>query len=289
MNGLGKALNGIVAKAREASPPAPDDVIKNGLRYCAKCGAAKETRVQYQGREIKVPCVCACKEKEYEEAEQRRRHEAEMDSLAKLKDASLMNSKYRNASFDSYIQRPENLRAYRIARNYCDRFLSTPEKEGLYEKGQGLLFYGTVGTGKSYTAACIANDLLARGVSVVMTSFVKLLQDGINGGETEGESLSRLNKAKLLIIDDLGAERNTEYALEKVYNIIDSRCREAKPMILTTNLTMQDITGATDIRLRRIYDRILECCYPIQLTGQSFRMNEAAKRQKDMKTLLEDF
>ena len=280
MNGLAGVLNEIAAKARETNPPAPDDVIRDGLRYCAKCGTAKETRVMYQGKMTKVPCTCQCREAEYKAAEERRAHAEEMDALAKLRNASLMNSKYADANWDNYIQRPENLRAYRISRNYCDRFV-----DELYAKGQGLLFYGTVGTGKSYTAACIANDLLARGVSVIMTSFVKLLQDGVGGGETESESLSRLNRAKLLIIDDLGAERNTEYALEKVYNIIDGRCREAKPLILTTNLTMRDITEAVDIRLRRIYDRILECCYPIQLAGQSFRLQEAAKRQRDMSIL----
>ena len=219
------------------------------------------------------------KEREYQE---------EMARINRLRGASLMSSRYRDASFDRYIQRPENRRAYRISRNYCDRFIGSGDTPGLYERNQGLLFYGPTGSGKSFTAACIANDLLNRGVSVIMTSFVKILQDVQNGTVSEAEYISIINRAKLLIIDDLGAERNTDYALEKVYNVIDSRSREAKPMVLTTNLTKQEIAGTTDIRYRRIYDRILETCYPVQITGQSFRMVEAAKRQQDMKSFLEE-
>ena len=289
MKGLGETIQGIIKRTAENSPAAPDDEIKDGLRYCRKCGAPKQTRVQFGSKTVTVPCICKCKEKELEEAEHRRQQTAEQDGIARLRNASLMTTKYSAASFDRYVQKPENLRAYRIARNYCDRFFGTEERAGMYELGQGLLFYGAVGTGKSYTAACIANELLNKGVPVVMTSFVKILQDGISGTSTEVEYLAALNRAKLLIIDDLGAERNTEYALEKVYNVIDSRCREAKPLILTTNLTMQDITGAQDIRLKRIYDRILENCYPVQIKGQSFRMKEAAKRQKAMKDILEDY
>lgn len=71
------------------------------------------------------------------------------------------------------------------------------------KKNQGLLFYGTVGTGKSYTAACIANELLQNCIPVIMTSFVKILQD-IQGSKDEASYIQILNSASLLIIDDLG-------------------------------------------------------------------------------------
>lgn len=96
-----------------------------------------------------------------------------------------------------------------------------------------------------------------------------------------------LNSASLLIIDDLGAERNTDYALEKVYNVIDSRIRTDKPMILTTNLELSEMLQTTDIRYRRVYDRIFETCYPVEMPGKSFRQIEAAQRFNDMKELLQ--
>ena len=100
--------------------------------------------------------------------------------------------------------------------------------------------------------------------------------------------IQRLNRAKLLIVDDLGAERETGFAVEKVYDIIDSRYRAKLPMILTTNLSLEEMKKATDLRYARIYDRIFELCYPVQFTGKSWRRAEAARRFEEMQRLLEE-
>ena len=157
----------------------------------------------------------------------------------------------------------------------------------MLERNQGLLFYGDVGTGKTFAAACIANYLLAERTSVVMTSFVKLLNSMQSFKEDDEKLISRLNQAKLLIIDDLGAERGSDFTLEKVYNIIDSRYRARKPVILTTNLGLKEMKETTDIRYSRIYDRIFEVCYPMQFTGKSWRKAEAARRFDEMRDFLE--
>ena len=118
-----------------------------------------------------------------------------------------------------------------------------------------------------------------------MTSFVKILQNV--QGEEEAEYIAMLNTAKLLILDDLGTERNTDYALEKVYNIIDSRSRASKPMVLTTNLDLRDMMEASDIRYQRIYDRILETCFPVRVAGDSFRRISAEQRFDKMAKFME--
>ena len=100
--------------------------------------------------------------------------------------------------------------------------------------------------------------------------------------------VNRLMRAELLVLDDLGAERGTDFALEKVYDIIDSRYRLHRPMILTTNLTLDEMKGTRDIRYSRIYDRIFEVCYPVKFTGVSYRKAEANKRYTQMKKLLEE-
>lgn len=157
----------------------------------------------------------------------------------------------------------------------------------MYKSGEGLLLWGPVGTGKSYAAACIANELLSRSVSVVMTSFVKILQAIGDVKVDESTYMARLNSAKLLILDDLGTERDTGFAIEKVYNIIDSRYLAEKPLILTTNLDFQEMTNCPDLRYKRVYDRIFEKCYPVRVAGNSWRMGEAAKRFDEMKKILE--
>lgn len=251
----------------------------DGLIRCGVCGERKQLKINILGYSRIVPCICQCRADELEEKRKRDEYEERMHTVNRLKDASMMASKFRDASFSKYKVRPENRNQVKLAWNYVKRF------HEMKEKNQGLLLYGPVGTGKSYTAACIANALMEQSVTVVMTSFVKILQD-IQSVGNEANYIQILNSASLLIIDDLGAERNTDYALEKVYNIIDSRSRTDKPMILTTNLELPEMLECTDIRYKRVYDRIFETCYPVEMKGKSFREIEAAQRFEEMEKFL---
>ena len=71
--------------------------------------------------------------------------------------------------------------------------------------------------------------------------------------------------------DDLGVERNTEYAMEQMFTVIDGRYRSRKPMIITTNLKLEEIKNPPDLAHARIYDRILEWCAPVLFSGRNFR------------------
>ena len=73
-------------------------------------------------------------------------------------------------------------------------------------------------------------------ISFNVIFVVKILQNIQGNPDEEERIMAGLNVAKLLIIDDLGAERSTDYALEKVYNIIDSRYLSGKPLILTNDV-----------------------------------------------------
>lgn len=270
-----------IHRQEEVSPIKEGDYTgEDGLIRCGVCGKRKQFRIEIAGLSKVVPCICDCRAEEIEKERAKDEHAQKMYAIKRLKDASMMASKFLDASLQNYIIREENQDAYKLACNYVKRFSE------MKKKNQGLLLYGPVGTGKSYTAACIANALMERNTTVIMTSFVKILQD-INGAENEANYIRILNSVSLLIIDDLGAERNTDYALEKVYNVIDSRIRTNKPMILTTNLELSDMLQCTDIRYKRVYDRIFETCYPVEMPGKSFRQIEAAQRFRDMKQFLE--
>lgn len=258
-----------------------DHIGEDGLVYCGKCGSRKQLRVKFGDKTHVVRCVCKCESKELEEKKRQEEYEEQMRRINRLKEASMMDKKYREVTFNKYEVREENKKVFEMAKKYADRF------QDMYKKNQGLLLYGPVGTGKSFTAACIGNYLLNNAKPVIMTSFVKILQD-VWENDREAEYITILNSASLLIIDDLGTERETDYALEKVYNIIDSRVRANKPMIITSNLELNDMMECEDIRKKRIYDRILECCYPMYVGGKSFRMMKAAQRFDEMKDFLED-
>lgn len=261
-----------------------DYIDDSGFLCCGNCHARKQTETQWpDGGMRKVPIICNCREEEWKATEERIRKEEEMHELRRVKISSMMDTAFEAAVFSNYQKNKTNERHWKIATNYCKEF------QTMLEKNQGLLLYGNPGTGKSYTAACIANYLLNESTSVVMTSFVKILQEmqGFDK-EREGAFANKLSNVRLLIIDDLGAERNTDYALEKVYGIIDNRYRAKKPLILTTNLTLSQMQAANDIRYERIYDRIFEMCYPVEFTGVSWRKRAAAERYEQTKKMLEE-
>lgn len=259
---------------------------------CGKCHTRRQVEVNMPDLKavpfdpkkkvrVKMPVSCRCRaERRYQE-EQMLQQDKDMRAMEALKRQSLMDERLRDVSFDSFRKTNDNAYNLKLCLRYANHF------DEMLAKNQGLLFYGGVGTGKTFAAACIANQLLNQRIPVIMTSFVKLLESMQGFSEDDSALIARLNRAKLLIIDDLGAERSTDYALEKVYDIVDSRYRAKLPIILTTNLSMTELKESTDIRYTRIYDRIFEMCYPMQFKGQSWRKVEAARQFDAMKNFLE--
>lgn len=293
IEGVAGALGGLMAQAQRAGQPENGDYYDSeGFLVCGKCHTRRQVEVNMPDLKavpfdpkkkvrVKMPVSCRCRaERRYQE-EQMLQQDKDMRAMEALKRQSLMDERLRDVSFDSFRKTNDNAYNLKLCLRYANHF------DEMLAKNQGLLFYGGVGTGKTFAAACIANHLLNQRIPVIMTSFVKLLESMQGFSEDDSALIARLNRAKLLIIDDLGAERSTDYALEKVYDIVDSRYRAKLPIILTTNLSMTELKESTDIRYTRIYDRIFEMCYPMQFKGQSWRKVEAARRFDAMKNFLE--
>lgn len=290
-NALGFMEN-IAAKGIKNQVRNPGDYEdEEGLLVCGVCGEQRQKFIDFAApteddpnhtKKLKVATMCRCEREVEERRKREKQNEEDMERIRKLKKASLMDEKLSGATFRNFKPTKYNARNLKLCQRYAEKF------DLMLEKNQGLLFWGDVGTGKSFAAACIANYLLEQKIPVIMTSFVKLLEVIQASREEEPAILNRLGYAKLVIFDDLGAERGTDYALEKVYNIIDSRYRKSLPMILTTNLTIEEMKRDMDIRYSRIYDRIFEICYPMQFTGPSWRKTEASRRFDEMKKLLEE-
>lgn len=239
-------------------PSGTEYMGSDGLLHCLKCGDPVETicTVPWIG-ERKVRCICSCRAKELNAHEEKKQQE-ERERNRRI---CFGGSKHMKCTFES-SQKTELLT---IAENYAANF------RDFRKQGKGLLLWGTVGTGKSHMAACIANQLIDEGYRVLMTNFptaVNILQSSFEGRQ---EYIDSLMKYDLLILDDLGAERSTEYMQEQVFNIVDARYRSGLPMIVTTNLTNDELKKPSNIGDARIYDRILEKCHPVKVDGQSIR------------------
>ena len=155
--------------------------------------------------------------------------------------------------------------------------------EDMYRENLGLLFWGRPGNGKTFAAACIANALLEQKPprSVKMTTLGTVLNKlpGLSPQDKDWY-LEGLRNCDLLILDDFGMERQTDYAREQVFHLLDSRYLARKPMIVTTNLSLQELKSPRDLGQQRVYDRILELCVPVCFDRESLRQDKAKEKMQ---------
>ena len=144
-----------------------------------------------------------------------------------------------------------------------------------------------MGTGKTFMASCIANAVIDLGFSAYQTDIAGIASLMESSFADRRANLDRILNRDLLLIEDLGAERCTEYMLGHVYNVIDGRYRSGKPMVITTNIPLKDIyQPSASSPWQRIFDRITERCYPIEFTGASRRRSKAALMRRSMEERL---
>lgn len=263
------------------SPEQVPVLSETDLLRCPVCGQALQTVINIDGTDRKVRCICQCDKQKFQEEEERllcreRLIRIEQMKAHGLQDPSLREYTFTHDSGDNPLLSK--------ARKYVQKW------EEFKAEDIGLLLFGNVGTGKSFFAGCIANALLDQGVPVLMTSFPRILNTlGTLYSDERNTYISSLNEYDLLIIDDLGSERETDYALEQIYSVIDARYRSRKPLIITTNLSLQEMKNhayGNDLRYARIYDRVLEKCQPIAFTGKNYRRSNAKDAYKKAVRLL---
>lgn len=273
------AVESLIERSKTAIPTNDCDYIgEDGLLYCGKCHTKKQTEVMLFGTIRRPMCLCKC------EAEKRDKEEAERkqaDFGRKIKD--LRRTGFPESNMQEWTFENDDMTNSRVTnamKKYVENF------DEMKKQGKGLLLYGNVGTGKTYAACEVANALIDKGYPVLVTNFARII-NALQATFEKQEYIDSFNRFSLLVIDDLGIERNTEFAKEQVFNIIDSRYRAGLPMIITTNLSIDKIKKPDDIDNGRIYDRILERCFPIEVSGQSRRRKAIRESYDDMKNLLE--
>lgn len=253
-------------------------IAADGLKHCAACGGAVQCLVEFNSIKKIVPCICQC-DKDRRDAEEKQRQAAGMARrVAYLRADGFHDDIMQQWTFAN--DNGSNPRVFEALKRYVANF------DEFYHDGRGLLIYGSIGTGKTYGAACVANALIDNGVSVLMTNFSRIinqLQESFDGRQRK---IDNMNNYDLLVIDDLGAERSTDYTNEIVYSVIDARYRSGKPLIITTNLLLSDLKNPPNVATARIYDRILEKCFPLEMNGESQRRKKIADEYNDVKNKL---
>ena len=278
MKTIGDALLGVIENAAERNKPAAEDYIdpEDGLYHCGKCGERKQVWKEYLGKKLPLPIMCKCREEEVKEQE--RNQKAERVLLLKrdgFDDPAMEKSRF---EADDNAESRES----QAARNYVAHF------DEFYEKGKGLVFTGSVGTGKTFYASCIANALMETFRPVLFTSVSRYIRGMEGEYGNRNERIDYLRKFDLVVFDDLGVERSTPYMNELIYAIIDGRVRSGKPMLVTTNLPLDVLKKTDNVSLdaARIYDRILAHCIPIPFEGTNLRRKQAREEYVEFKKIL---
>ena len=243
-----------------------DYTNEDGLLTCGKCHTPKQTLQTFPWEEHTLLCnsVCKCRRAEIEfETKQRKRAEF------RLKHCDITKSEYGEMTFENSVRMDADLLKMSM-------------------DNVGLLFYGGVGTGKTYAACCIANRIIDQFCSVKITNISQCLatMQGSNWNNDKSDLLEQLRRFPLVVIDDLGVERATPTSLEYLYNIIDTRYKSGNPTIYTTNLSLDEIAKTENSAYERIYDRIKQNCLPVKVSGTSRRKENAASIRDKYASLL---
>jgi DNA replication protein DnaC len=147
-----------------------------------------------------------------------------------------------------------------------DRPTVSAMNEWVERGGMNLVLAGQVGTGKTHAAYALGHHLVSQGRWVEAWSVVDLL-DALKPGR-EADAESRARECQVLILDDLGAARPTEWAIERMLALLDDRVRDMKPTIWTTNATSDQLYEAWT---HRLLDRMAFRRTVIKFVGESRR------------------
>lgn len=259
-----KELEKVMIEDVEYSYDPEKEYIKDGHAFCKVCHERKDGKVMefFDSKMIfKISCKC---DRNREAKEKERQKQLEIERLKSICFTSIIQWAY---TFENY-QGKEN-QSLIIAKNFVKDY------EEMKKENIGLLFYGSVGSGKTYLACSIANALIEQyQVRVKIRNFAQIINELQKGGFDLDKNayIESLVNTSVLILDDLGIERDTSYAKEQVYNIVNNRYLKQKPTIFTTNLSYDTILNCTEsVEYQRIYSRIIEMCIPIMVVGEDFR------------------
>lgn len=262
--------------------PIDDANMIDGMPHCKRCGEPLILVVNNPKiGEVKCHRNCACRRKDFQRGKERkdlidketRRHKCF---------SSLDNTRLIDATFENDMQ--YNADASRVCKGYAESFEDALHGDE-YERGSGLILFGGVGTGKSYLAACVANRVVDKGYTALYVTTADLAMRMTESFDARKKIIEECSLPSLLVLDDLGSERNTESAHEMIFAVVNARYKARKPIIITTNMSREEMTRPQTIQMARIFDRILDGdggCLPIRVDGTS-RRREAFKRKYETK------
>lgn len=219
------------------------------------------------------PCTPECEQKNDQREWAAMRREARVGTLKERSGLSKRMKGYSFENFDPFANPPSTTDAAEKVQKYLGNW------EKNREIGRGLYFCGDVGAGKTHLAVAVMNELITRKRVPSLFVTVPELLDNLRGAYNEpgrdiDEWMAAVKNADLLVLDDLGSERVTEWVRERIFVIVNHRYREALPALFTSNIGPKDLAAQLG---ERTASRIISMCVWIDLEGEDYRETEARK------------
>ena len=180
---------------------------------------------------------------------------------------------FESFKLDYYSDQPDQSGSVPLNRmskifNYCRDYADT-----FSASSRSILMRGATGLGKTHLSLAVANEVLRKGMSVIYVSapdiLSKLEREHFSYQyQNEENTFGALMKCDLLIIDDLGTEFVTPFTVSTVYNLFNSRILTGKPMIINTNLTLNELLSTYS---QRFVSRVLGSCDRLDFIGEDIR------------------
>ena len=204
-----------------------------------------------------------------------------MQEFANKVDKIIKNSKMSkrslNYKFENFEVNSNNKKVYQSLRDYSERFVNLKERKG-------LILTGNNGVGKTHLACSIANELIKNGIPIIYGTLINLLAElkstyDNDNNISEMEIIKLYEKVDLLVIDDLGKEKPSEWGLEKLFTIINSRYENNLPVIITTNYDQNSLINRLSINgeietVNSIISRLYEMCYLVKINDIDHRIKK---------------
>lgn len=190
---------------------------------------------------------------------------------------SKMSKRNLNYKFDNFETNNSNKKVFNNLKNYSEKLVNGIEKKG-------LILVGNNGVGKTHLACSIANKLIENGIPVIYGTLINLLAELRNSYDTDNdisemEIIKLYENVALLIIDDLGKEKPSEWGLEKLFTIINSRYENNLPVIITTNYNQNSLVERLSLNgeietAKSIISRLYEMCYLVKIEDIDHRIKK---------------
>ena len=263
-----------------------NDKMHKQCKFCGKSLNIKDYMILYENNYIENIATaysrCNCDEankiwKIYDEfIEKEKLKEFNLKQIDKLFQNNNLGKRQLNSTFENYKITNKNKKAYENAKKYANKLING-------ETDKGLFITGTYGVGKTYLASCIANETIKNKNTVVFGTLIQLLdyiKDTYKDSDmSDKEYLNLYSSVDLLIIDDLGKEKPTEWVLEKLFLIVNNRYNNYLPIVITTNYNRNQLRERLCVNknysmVDSIISRLYEMCGGIEIKDEDHRMSK---------------